>query len=75
MEVITVVKQTFDNMENNIDAAISEETVKTFAGDTATRTAFGRAGDYIESLPPVRLYLGWNGEVYPKYILKKTHSS
>ena len=65
-ENVRVIKTDFDALENRLSNAISEKHLKTFtAGDGLT--SHGKAKKYIESLEPVKLYVGWDGEVYPKY--------
>jgi hypothetical protein len=39
------------------------------------RTAHGNANKFIQELQPVKLYLGWDGKVYPQYRLVKIHIS
>ena len=71
MEVITVYKVDFDNLENR--DAIMREKLGVFVakGDL---TAHGVASGFINSLEPHRHYLGWDGEVYPKYVLEKDNT-
>ena len=70
MEIVTVWKRTFDDMENvEINALRDEELGNFMAGEN--KTAFGKASDFIDTLRTPKIYLGWNGEVYPKYYITK----
>ena len=66
-EVIRIVKQTFDTLENDESRAISEECVGTFTGGNGW-SAYGNAVRWLSSQPPCKLYLAWNGVVYPRLI-------
>lgn len=57
----------FDNLENRAGNALSSTHVATFTTD-GKLTAHGHAGKYIATLT-IRPYLGWDGEIYPKFEL------
>lgn len=68
IEILTLTKIGFDNMENH--SPDYEEVVKTFV-DTPEKTAYARLQEYFRSLPPEKLYVGYDFEIYPKYIIKR----
>lgn len=69
-EFIRVVKIDWDNSENRDGSIEYDEGI--FVGN-AKVTAHRAVWDWFETLPPTKLYLGWNGEVYPKYRLDRGH--
>lgn len=70
MEILQIHKTTFDGMENRIEAARETKLVATFA-DGDGKSAYARACEWFKKLGPEVHYPGWDGEVYPKYELKK----
>lgn len=70
MEGIQIFKIVFDSMENSLDAAINETLLGTFIGNE-NLTAHGNASNFISKLEPMGVYLGWDGNVYPKIVIKK----
>ena len=68
MEAIQVFRDDFDNMENR--KALHSTLLGTFIKKDKL-TAQGNAGEFIESLAPTKMYLGWNGKVYPQIRLEK----
>lgn len=60
----------FDQMENRAEAAISEKELAIFVGIKENLSAFCRAQMFISKLPPCKVYLAYNNEVYPQYKVK-----
>ena len=64
IEVIQLIKIDFDTMENR--NPLIENCIATFVSDEVL-TAQGKYDRYIENLPPIKLYKGWDGELYPQF--------
>jgi len=69
-EALELVEKNFDNLENNFDSAIDKKSHGIFTSNNELR-AHGVVGEYIKKLDAKTFYLGWNGEVYPQFIVKK----
>ena len=70
MDAIRLIRISFDNLENQLREARIEKIVATFVtGDGLSPQ--GKVEEFLRKLPPVQLYLGWDGNVYPRYILEK----
>lgn len=69
-EAIELIKITFDNLENRTSNCVIKESLGIFT-ESGKLTAHGNVNKFIHELPDVSVYLGWDGEVYPQYILKK----
>jgi len=67
-EIIQLIKIDFDNMENQ--DPLYERTIGIFEayGD---KTAHGMVELFFQAYGPIEIYLGWDGEVYPKFKLIK----
>ena len=66
--LILIRKKGFDNNRNyNPDY---EEILKTFV-DTPEKTAYARVQEYLKSLPLEHFYMGYDYNVYPKYVIKR----
>lgn len=65
--ILRLVRIGFDNLENRSGDALTTSTVKIFMDDPSGKTAHGKASDWLDSYPPQRMYLGWNGQVYPQF--------
>lgn len=65
-EVIILTRVAFDGWENDINSARIEERIGVFSSHKSLK-------DYFDSKKPESHYLGWDGEVYPKYITKKDY--
>jgi hypothetical protein len=63
-EIYRLTKVTFDTLENNIDSAISEQHIGNYSSHDALSEALRRETD-------IELYLGWDGNVYPQYKVRK----
>lgn len=64
IEVIQLIKIDFDTMENR--NPLIENCIATFVSDEVL-TAQGKYDRYIVNLPPIKLYTGWDGEIYPQF--------
>lgn len=68
MEAIQLTQYDFDNMENRNPYI---ETIIATAIAKGSLTAHGVMADWIsENLKGTKPYLGYNGEIYPKYKMK-----
>ena len=72
MEIIRLERINFDIMENRNPYSI--EILATFCADNGSLTPHGKCDELLKKLPPVKLYLGWDGEVYPKIRLVKEYA-
>lgn len=72
--VIRLIRIDFDSMENQLGNAICEKEIAVFAGVKDGEVAHLRCAKYLDALPPTKLYLGWNGEVYPKFTTQKSQT-
>lgn len=68
MKAIRLVKIDFDVLENNDPFRRKE--IAYFISDVGGVSAHGKVEKYINNLPEVKFYLGWDGQVYPKYELE-----
>lgn len=57
----------FDNMENH--SPVIKKVVAAFASSKKI-TAEGKCSDYISKMEPVKLYKGYNGQVYPQFVIE-----
>jgi hypothetical protein len=69
LEAKELIRIDFDNMENR--DALYETSLGTFV-QSDELTAHGVLLKWLSEQPPVNMYLGWDGEVYPKFKVK-TH--
>jgi hypothetical protein len=67
-EVVEIIKTSFDGLENKSERAIRDESLGLFTDD-GKLTAQGNAAEFISKLPEIKMYIGWDGEVYPKFKL------
>jgi len=65
-EIKRLVRIDFNNLENH--SPLSESVVACFVDD-ADKTAHAYACDFFCTMAPVRLYLGYDSNVYPKFML------
>ncbi len=70
MEAIQVFKIHFCTLENRVSNAIEEKLLGTFIAK-GTMSAHGHANEFVSNMNPVKHYLAWDGEVYPKVYIKK----
>jgi hypothetical protein len=66
---IRLVRIDFDSLENTEERARSCEDFGVFLGDEQ-RNAKTKIDEFLAGFD-VRLYLGWDGEVYPKFELEE----
>lgn len=72
MEAIQVFRDDFDNMENH--SPYCTELLGTFIEKDGL-TAHGNASIFISKINHIKLYLGYNGNVYPQFRLVRIHIS
>ena len=65
-DVLRLIRIDFCNIENRSSDAISETTIGLFC-EKGDLTAHGVLSDWICKQPAEKLYLGWDGEFYPKF--------
>lgn len=71
MEILELIRVDFSTFENYSPAY--RTTLGMFSANKELHTsAHGTLSKFLEDLPPVKLYTGWDGEVYPKFRIK-TH--
>jgi hypothetical protein len=67
MKGIRLIKISFDNLENHCPMELT--VLGTFvAGDHLT--AHGKVAKFINNMDPISMYLGYDGQVYPQYLLE-----
>lgn len=67
-EALKLVKISFDSMENH--NPVTEKEIGIFV-ENDSLSAHGKASEYIDKmLPPVKLYLGYDGKLYPRFELR-----
>lgn len=71
MTIMRINRIDFDTYENQSSAAITFKTVLIAANDLPDvldgKTAYAKVEDYLKTKALSSLYLGWDGEVYPKW--------
>lgn len=67
-QILRLVRIDFDNLENR-NARI-KKTVGVFVPKESL-TAHGAASAWFDAQPPQRMYLGWDGQVYPQWQLEQ----
>jgi hypothetical protein len=72
MELLRLIKIDFDNLENESAAAHCELCLGSFV-DESGKTACAKVGELLQTLE-VRLYLGWDGQVYPQFRVEKVYA-
>lgn len=72
-KIITLQVVHFDGLENHEAAAIRIEETHVFV-DTAEKTASCKIQEFLNSRPPVKLYYGWNGGIYPEHRVKTSYA-
>ena len=70
MKIIKLEQVDFDGYENRRPR--SRKHIATFVEDGGRLSPHGKCDAYFEKMPPVKLYLGYDGEVYPQFFLKKS---
>ena len=68
IEVIQLIRIDFDTMENRnpLIKPLVKKCIATFVSDEVL-TAKVKYDRYIVNLPPIKLYTGWDGEIYPQF--------
>jgi hypothetical protein len=56
--------------EDHPDVAVVPETLATFVEDE-THTAHEKLAAFVRALPPVKLYIGWDGDTYPQFKVER----
>lgn len=64
MDAIKLIKVGFDTLENR--DPIYEIEMGVFVDDNSL-TAHGKIAKWFNEHEPVKMYLGWDGQVYPKF--------
>lgn len=58
-------------MENTLDNALCYEVIGVYR-DEEDKTAYAKVKEVLAALDPVKLYIGWDYEVYPRFKIKET---
>jgi len=66
-EALELIEEEFDNLENHYP--YSKKSHGIFIGGDDF-SAHGFVGEYIKKLEPQELYLGYNGVVYPRFVVE-----
>jgi hypothetical protein len=69
MRGLRLIKVDFDGMENRLPEAVCKEELATFVDD-GRDSAYRKAEGYLSVLAPVKVYLGWDQQVYPQFRLE-----
>jgi hypothetical protein len=70
VEIIKLVRTDFDNVGSHL----CKNDIAIFVGDEKAH-ASEKFRTYLDAMAPLKLYYGWDGEVYPKfntYVLQST---
>jgi hypothetical protein len=67
MEIVTLWIEEFDNLENH--NPYSRREIGTF-GPKDNLTAHGNCDKFLKTMPPVKMYLGWDHQIYPKFVME-----
>ena len=67
-DVKRLVRIDFDNMENHNPT--TQKVLGVFIGEERGLTAQGKAAEWFNKQEPVRLYLGYDGQIYPQFRLE-----
>ena len=57
----------FDDMENDVVAAVRRRRVAVFAGAAGGAPPRARAAEWLSRQPPHRVRLAWDGGIYPRW--------
>ena len=66
IEIVRIIKRTFDTQENDCNSAITDACVGTFV-ECDGLSAHANAAKWMSSQPPISLYLAWDGNIYPRF--------
>ena len=66
MEIVRLIMRTFDTMENRHAESIHDQCLGTFVAEDGL-SAHGVASEWLEQHPPIKVYLAWDGQVYPQF--------
>ena len=70
MDIVILYRKDFDILEN-YNPYIEEE-IGVF-GPKDNLSAYGNCSEFLNSMNPVKMYLGYDGEIYPKFrMVRKT---
>jgi hypothetical protein len=67
-EIVRIIRRDFDVLGNDRGNTITEQCIATFIEENGV-TAHRLAKDWLQIQEPIKLYLAWDGEVYPKFLL------
>lgn len=67
--VIRLMRRDFCNLENHERDAIEEKQVIIFC-DGADKTAIAKLKEWIGDQEPIRLYAGYDGNLYPQFFIQ-----
>jgi hypothetical protein len=56
--------------EDHPDVAVVPETLATFVED-AKQTAHDKLVAFVRALPPVKICVGWDGNIYPQFRVER----
>lgn len=68
MKCVLLHRIDFDTLENH--DPVRKTQLGLFSPD-GRLTAHGKVSDFFLKLKPVQLYLGWDGQIYPKFELEE----
>jgi len=67
-EIVILYKIDFDRLENSTSEAIYKTELGVF-GSKPPLSPHGNCEEYISTLEPIKIYLGWDGQIYPKFAM------
>lgn len=62
---ISLVRIEF-HAEDHPDVAVVHETLATFVEDEK-QTAHDKLAAFVRAMPPVKIYVGWDDNIYPQF--------
>lgn len=68
-KAIRLVREDFDSLENDYSAAYSRTEVGIFVDDDKM-TANAKVKAHLDWMEPVKVYLAWDGKLYPRFFIE-----
>lgn len=68
-KAVRLVREDFDPLENDYSAAYSRTEVGIFVDDS-NMTANAKVKGYLGQMDPVKIYLAWDGKLYPRFFIE-----
>ena len=71
MEIARLIRTDFDSLENRVSDAICRKNIGTYMESKDLHlSAFGMASKALSEMPPMKMYMGYNGKSYPNFSIE-----